>query len=74
MINSTMAATAGKPTKANTTDTSRVPHMLFIDDKGLEEEFLTENFTINATLLRFTFMLYVARTKLKILIEYYFTS
>ena len=38
-----MTATAGEPTEASTTDTSRVPHMVFVEDEGLEEQFLMED-------------------------------
>ena len=34
-------AAASEPTEANTTDMSRVPRMMFIDNEGLEEQFLT---------------------------------
>ena len=32
-------------TAANTVDTSRVPHMVFVDNEGLKEQFLTEDKT-----------------------------
>ena len=34
---------ANEPTEANTTGTSGIPPMVFVDDEGLEEQFLTEN-------------------------------
>ena len=42
-MNSTMITTTGEPTEATTADTSRVPPMVFVDDEGLEENFLTED-------------------------------
>ena len=42
-MNSTMTATASEPAKSNTTDMSRGPSMVFVDDEGLEEQFLTED-------------------------------
>ena len=52
MVNPTMTTSAaaaassniiqpGEPIEANMTDTSRVPCMVFVDDEGLEEQFLT---------------------------------
>ena len=35
--------TANDPTEMNTTNASRVPPMVFVDDEGLEEQFLTED-------------------------------
>ena len=35
--------TANEPMEANTTNTSGVPPMVFVDDEGLEEQFLTED-------------------------------
>ena len=35
-------ATANEPMEANATNTSGVPPMVFVDDKGLEEQFLTD--------------------------------
>ena len=35
--------TASEPTEANATNASGVPQMVFVDDKGLEEQFLTED-------------------------------
>ena len=35
--------TASEPMEANATNTSGVPPMLFVDDEGLEEQFLTED-------------------------------
>ena len=35
--------TANEPMETNTTNASRVPPMVFVDDKGLEEQFLTED-------------------------------
>ena len=32
-----------EPTEVNTTGASRVPPMVFVDDEGLEEQFLTED-------------------------------
>ena len=37
------ATTANEPTEANATNTSGVPPMVFVDDEGLEEQFLTED-------------------------------
>ena len=37
------ATTANEPMEANATNTSCVPPMVFVDDKGLEEQFLTED-------------------------------
>ena len=43
-INSTPgAATVNEPTEMNATDVSGVPPMVFVDDEGLEEQFLTED-------------------------------
>ena len=39
--------TASGPTEANTTNASRIPQMVFVDDKGLEEQFLTDEETAN---------------------------
>ena len=35
--------TANKPTGANTTNVSGIPQMVFVDDEGLEEQFLTDS-------------------------------
>ena len=35
--------TASEPMEANATNTSGVPPMVFVDDEGLEEQFLTED-------------------------------
>ena len=35
--------TANKPIEPNATNTSGVPPMVFVDDEGLEEQFLTED-------------------------------
>ena len=35
--------TASGPTEANATNASGVPQMVFVDDEGLEEQFLTED-------------------------------
>ena len=37
------ATTANEPVEANATNTSGVPSMVFVDDEGLEEQFLTED-------------------------------
>ena len=43
-VNSTLgAATVNEPTEMNTTGASGVPPMVFVDDEGLEEQFLTED-------------------------------
>ena len=39
---------ASEPTEANATNTSGIPQMVFVDDKGLEEQFLTDEETANA--------------------------
>ena len=39
---------ASEPMEANATDTSGIPQMVFVDDKGLEEQFLTDEETANA--------------------------
>ena len=39
--------TASGPTEANTTNTSGIPQMVFVDDEGLEEQFLTDEETAN---------------------------
>ena len=39
---------ASEPTEANATDTSRIPQMVFVDDEGLEKQFLTDEETANA--------------------------
>ena len=44
-VNSTTVTATGEPTGATTADTSRVPPMVFVDDEGLEEQFLTEDKT-----------------------------
>ena len=35
-------ATASEPTETNATNVSRIPQMVFVDDEGLEEQFLTD--------------------------------
>ena len=40
--------TASRPTEGNTTNASRIPQMVFVDDEGLEEQFLTDEETANA--------------------------
>ena len=40
--------TTGGPTEANATNTSEIPQMVFVDDEGLEEQFLTDEETANA--------------------------
>ena len=40
--------TASGPTEANATNASGVPQMVFVDDEGLEEQFLTDKETANA--------------------------
>ena len=40
--------TASGPTEANATNVSGIPQMVFVDDKGLEEQFLTDEETANA--------------------------
>ena len=40
--------TASGPTEANATNTSEIPQMVFVDDEGLEEQFLTDEETANA--------------------------
>ena len=43
-VNSTVgAATVNEPTEMNITGASGVPPMVFVDDEGLEEQFLTED-------------------------------
>ena len=37
------AATSNEPMEMNATSASGVPPMVFVDDKGLEEQFLTED-------------------------------
>ena len=39
--------TASGPTEANASNTSGIPQMVFVDDKGLEEQFLTDEETAN---------------------------
>ena len=39
--------TASGPTEENTTNTSGIPQMVFVDDEGLEEQFLTDEETAN---------------------------
>ena len=41
-------ATASGLTEANATNTSEIPQMVFVDDEGLEEQFLTDEETANA--------------------------
>ena len=36
-------ATASEPTETNATNASGMPQMVFVDDKGLEEQILTED-------------------------------
>ena len=38
-----LGAAANEPTEVNTTGTSGIPPMVFVDDEGLEEQFLTED-------------------------------
>ena len=40
--------TASGPTEENAINASGVPQMLFVDDEGLEEQFLTDEETANA--------------------------
>ena len=40
--------TASGPTEANATNVSGIPQMVFVDDEGLEEQFLTDEETANA--------------------------
>ena len=40
--------TASRPMEGNTTNASRIPQMVFVDDEGLEEQFLTDEETANA--------------------------
>ena len=40
--------TASRPTEGDTTNASRIPQMVFVDDEGLEEQFLTDEETANA--------------------------
>ena len=43
-VNSAPGTTiASEPTEANATNVSGVPQMVFVDDEGLEEQFLTED-------------------------------
>ena len=42
-VNSRLGVAPNKPTEVNTTGTSGVPPMVLVDDKGLEEQFLTED-------------------------------
>ena len=42
-VNSRLGVASNKPTEVNTTGTSGVPPMVFVDDEGLEEQFLTED-------------------------------
>ena len=44
-VNSMLGAVAKEPTEVNATGTSRIPPMVFVDDEGLEEQFLTEDET-----------------------------
>ena len=37
-----------RPTEGNTSNASRIPQMVFVDDEGLEEQFLTDEETANA--------------------------
>ena len=39
--------TASGPTEANATNASGIPQMVFVDDEGLEEQFLTDEETAN---------------------------
>ena len=43
MVNPTTAVAAGEPIEGSTTNMSQVPCMVFVDDEGLEEQFLTED-------------------------------
>ena len=38
---------ANEPTEANATNVSGIPQMVFVDDEGLEEQFLTDEETAN---------------------------
>ena len=40
-------STASGPTEANATNASGIPQMVFVDDEGLEEQFLTDEETAN---------------------------
>ena len=42
-VNSMLGAAANEATEVNTTSTSGIPPMVFVDDEGLEEQFLTED-------------------------------
>ena len=41
------ATAASEPTEANATNISGIPHMVFVDEEGLEEQFLTDEETAN---------------------------
>ena len=41
-MNTAGTTTANEPTEANATNVSRIPQMVFVDDEGLEEQFLTD--------------------------------
>ena len=38
-----LGVAANEPTEVNTTGTSEIPPIVFVDDEGLEEQFLTED-------------------------------
>ena len=42
-VNSMLGAATNETTEVNTTGTSGIPPMFFVDDEGLEEQFLTED-------------------------------
>ena len=47
-VNTALETTASRPTEGDTTNASRIPQMMFVDDEGLEEQFLTDEETANA--------------------------
>ena len=42
-VNSMLGAAANEPTEVNTMGTSTIPPIVFVDDEGLEEQFVTED-------------------------------
>ena len=42
-VNARLGVAPNEPIEVNTTGTSGVPTMVFVDDEGLEEQFLTED-------------------------------
>ena len=56
------------PTETNMTNTSRVPCMVFVDDEGLEEQFLTGDEASQEVIMRSFLMCVASRKMIKVVI------